>query len=320
MHQLLFHPMFAGPFILQLWLDRRWRLASVYTVAYLGIGLFWTEYFQLQMRLVGIPPQDAHSVGGAWMVDRLNEVLAKFRFENIGAMGLSLVRFVTWQNPLMAPLALAGAAAAWRTGGVLRALILGIVLTLVAMLILVPSQTHGWGYRYMHGLLGSVALLAAWTWGRLTDVLPAERRKASEAAFAVAAALSLVVLTPIRAWQAHSYIAPYARANARIHEAPAQVVIIDNVGNPGFDPGTVVRNDPWLRRWPKVMQLFYMDPDMVRAVCARYSVLIYDGRNAAADGVDTEPVVAPPGYPSLRPLLEQLRCGRQMPLGAPPKL
>ena len=56
----------------------------------------------------------------------------------------------------------------WRAGGVLRALAAGIVLTLVAMLILLPYQDIGWGYRYVHGLIGSAALLAAFAWTVLT--------------------------------------------------------------------------------------------------------------------------------------------------------
>ena len=35
----------------------------------------------------------------------------------------------------------------------------GIVLTLLAMLILLPYQDIGWGYRYVHGVIGSAALI-----------------------------------------------------------------------------------------------------------------------------------------------------------------
>ncbi len=44
LHQLVFHLMFAAPFVLQLWLDRRWRVAAAYTLAYAAICLFWLSF------------------------------------------------------------------------------------------------------------------------------------------------------------------------------------------------------------------------------------------------------------------------------------
>jgi len=41
LHQLPFHPLFVAPFVAQLWLERRWRAAALYTVAYAAICLFW---------------------------------------------------------------------------------------------------------------------------------------------------------------------------------------------------------------------------------------------------------------------------------------
>jgi hypothetical protein len=312
LHQLLFHPMFAAPFILQLWLDRRWRLAGLYTLAYAAIGVFWIEFWSLEMRLLGEAAEDAKTLGGGWLVERTLDVLHGVRFDNLGAMGESLTRFVAWQNPLTAPLALVGVAAAVRAKGHLRALVLGVGLTFVAMLILEPSQTHGWGYRYFHGLLGSFALVAGWTWTRLAGALSPDRKAAAEGGLTLVCLVSMLAVTPFRAWQAHDYVRPYAAANAAIQGARAKVVIVDHEGAIGFDPGTVVRNDPFLTQGPKVLELSYMDAATVKAACQLGPVQVFTGQDAARLGVDTARVDVEPQVLQLRALMRQLKCGAPM--------
>ena len=313
LHQFLFHLLFVAPFVAQLWLDRRWRLAALYTLAYGLIALFWIEYWQLAFRLVGVSAVEAKAAGGGWIAQRVGQILGLVGVESLGAMAQALIRFVTWQNPLTAPLALAGMLAAWRAKGVLRALVLGVLLTIVAMLVLAATPMHGWGYRYLHGLLGSVALLAAWSWARLTDALPADRKAAAGAALALSCAISLAVLAPLRAWQATTYVRPYREASAQVQSAPAQVVLIDNQQSLGFDPGALTRNDPYLANRPKVMMLAAMDEPTLRLLCGRYSVAVFDGANAAAHGIDTEPYPIPATTIRLRSLLGALHCGARLP-------
>jgi len=311
LHQLLFHPMFVAPFVLQLWLDRRWKLAGAYTVAYAAICGFWIEYWHVELGLLGEPPQAAKALGGDWFIQRTGEVLSHVRPGNLGAMATSMVRLITWQNPLTAPLALLGARAAWRQKGHLRALLAGVALTLLAMLIIEPTQTHGWGYRYLHGLLGSVCLLAAWTWFNLLQGLPERGRAAANGALVAGVAVSLLVLLPLRAWQAWTYTQPYAAANAAIQGAPAPIVIIDDEG-PWFDMGTIMRNDPYLARGPKVVLLAALDEPALEVLCARGPVGRFDGRQASALGVATFVAPPDPWVPPLRARLASLGCGRDL--------
>ncbi|MGH7023728.1 MAG: hypothetical protein ACREEB_09070, partial [Caulobacteraceae bacterium] len=60
LHQLVFHPLFVAPFVLQLWLDRRWRMAALYTLAYAAICLFWLDFAPLTLAAAG----GAAPVGG----------------------------------------------------------------------------------------------------------------------------------------------------------------------------------------------------------------------------------------------------------------
>jgi len=310
-HQLIFHPLFAGPFILQLWLDRRWALAVLYTAAYGVFALFWIAYWPVAMTLTGVGLSAVHTTGPTLFFAIVRQLFGSVNANNLGQMAQSLVRFVSWQNPLTAPTAIIGAFAAWRAGGALRPLLLGVLLTLVVMLVIEPTQVHGWGYRYMHGFLGSVCLIAAWSWAQLTDTLAREGRAKAMNALALACAISLAVLTPLRAWQAWSYVRPYARANAQIQDAKSDVVIIDHDSDLLFDMGTVTRNDPLLVRPPKVMALAAMNETAVRRLCASgLRIEVFNGRAAAADGVDVVHNPTPGRYAaSLRALMAQLKCG-----------
>jgi len=311
-HQLIFHPLFVAPFILRLLVHRRWRLSAIYIVAYALIGLFWVEYWPIATGISGVSTENTGSTGAGFFLDRVNDVMAAIGFDNLGVMGESLMRFVTWQNPLTAPLALSGAVMAVWNRGPVRPLALGIVLTLVVMAIATPSQTHGWGYRYMHGLLGSVCLIAAWAWSKLTDRLTAEQRAAASGVLSAACVVSLLVLTPVRAWQAWSFVEPNAAANAAIQKATADVVIVDHNGQVLFDMGTLVRNDPMLRHKPQVMALAYMDEPLVRRVCAEHSVAVFNGESAKAFGVSTILWHSPSGVNHLRQVMAQLKCGVTM--------
>jgi hypothetical protein len=191
----------------------------------------------------------------------------------------------------------------------LRPLVFGVLLTLLVTLVIVPSQTHGWGYRYMHGLLGSVCLIAAWTWAQLIDALAPEVRARAMNALALACALSLLVLAPLRAWQAWSYVRPYARASAQIQSAKSDVVIIDDDSDIQFNSGTVTRNDPFLLRTPKVMALAAMNAASVRRLCGSgLRIEVFSGRNAAANGIDVVRTTPDQYAAGLRALMAQLKC------------
>src|SRR5258708_35587030 len=168
-------------------------------------------------------------------------------------MDANLIRFVSWQSLLTAPLAVLGVAAAVRTSGAVRALLLGLGLTTIAMFVLIPHQGHGWGYRYLHGLLGSTCLLAAFAWGRLTGPLSGAPGRWAGVSFAVFAGVSFLVLLPLRASQAHAFVHPYARAWAAIAHAHSAVVVADPAG--AWYASALVRNHPYLRRGPRGLDL-----------------------------------------------------------------
>jgi hypothetical protein len=280
--------LFVAPFVLQLWLERRWRAAALYTAAYAVFCLFWVEYWQIALAISRTGPAlgatTAATQGAMGFYDQARQILNDFDWSGLSLMAKNLIRFITWQNLLTAPLLALSAWGAFQAKGTTRSLILGFVTTLGAVFVLMPYQGHGWGYRYLHGLLGSASLLGAWQWGRMTQPLSASQRAAARAGFALAAAASLLILFPLRALQVHRFVHPYARAEAAIKAAPTDVVVVDDRDVWfGID---LVRNDPYLRNRPLVMYAGTLPADQARALCARGTISIFN--SAVADHLAIE--------------------------------
>jgi hypothetical protein len=282
LHQLVFHPLFVAPFVLQLWLDRRWRLALLYTAAYALIGLFWASWWNLAFAVMGFG-QPVSQMGADGLAIRALGLIAGRELGDVALMARNLARFVAWQNPFATALAVLGAVAAFRAKGMMRALLLSIVVTTVAVAVILPFQGHGWGYRYLHGVIGTMGLLAAWTWDRLTAGLDPAERRAAEGGFAAVALLSMLAALPTHAWQVHSFVTPYARAAAAIARTDADVVLVDERGI--WYGQDLVRNDPFLRNRPVVLRLADLNDKQRAAFCTRYKIAIYDRNDAADTGV-----------------------------------
>lgn len=283
LHQLIFHPLFAAPFIVQLWLDRRWRSATIYTLGYALIGLFWASYWGMVLSTVHLPPTASVERGPHYFIDTALELLSSLDLHALQATVENLIRFVSWQNPMTIMLAVIGAPAAWRAKGVLRSLLIGVVLTYVVVGLLQPYQGHSWGYRYQHGLLGSLCVIAALGWIELWGRGDGSLRQAGLAAILVASLFSILILFPIRAFQANSFTAPYARAEALIRRQTADVVLVNGAGL--LFPYDLARNDPWLTNRPKVMAVPGLQEDALAKVCATSKVAVFDYSTGRAMGI-----------------------------------
>jgi hypothetical protein len=308
LHQLVFHPLFAAPFVVHLWLERRWKAATFYTASYAAICLFWIFYWTLALDWLGVA-QAARSPAGAGAF--ASQALALVGALDPGApslMAKNLIRFVTWQNPLVLPLAVVGGGAAMAAKGALRSLPLGIVLAVVAIGFILPYQGYGWGFRYLHGFLGSACLLAAFGWARLVEGRSEAARDGAWAGFLLVTAGALAILIPIRLWQVARWARPYAEASAAIARDPAQVVMVDDSSI--LFGRQLVRNDPYLRNRPLVFSLPMLDAARARELCARYTVSVFDRASAARFGI----VTFAPGdgaSESSRKLPAGSRCGGQ---------
>ena len=183
----------------------------------------------------------------------------------------------------------------------------GLCLTLLVVLFLLPFQGHGWGYRYMHGYIGVICLIAAHGWIRL---VPAGRAAtpAAWAPIAAACAFTMLVLLPAQALQIHAYVAPHARPFAAIAHTRADIVVVDE--RTIFYGEEFVRNDPFLRAKPVLLNLAQLEPKQIKSLCERGAkVSIFDRDVGAAHGALILDPAMPPDWPDARKaVLQSLPC------------
>jgi hypothetical protein len=281
LHQIVFHPLFAAPFVLELWLQKRWKPALWHTVTYGAIGVFWALYQPMLVHLYSAGTV-AQAVERHGALASLQQMVSVFDPMGLGYLAKNLIRLVTWQNLLLAPLALLALMPAVRARGMLRALVIGPALTLAMLLIVMPYQGHGWGFRYLHGFIGVSCLLAAWSWTRLSEAASADPT-AQRAIFAFALAASLAALLPLRVQQAHAFEHPYAVAAREIEALPADVVIVDSTGV--WFGKDLVRNRPRLGNRPIVIDALSLATAQRQALCAGRSVIWFTPDDAKRLGV-----------------------------------
>jgi len=76
---------------------------------------------------------------------------------------------------------------------------------------------------------------------------------------------------------------PYARAADAIEHTATDLVVIDKSGL--LFAEDLVRNDPFLRNRPKVLDLTLLDEANLADLCARYSISMFGRRQGLAFGI-----------------------------------
>ena len=280
LHQLIFHPLFAAPFIAELLIARRFRRAGLFIAGYGLIGLFWALYPQLHQSLAETAQRGgvAGDGGLVQLAGTVGALLGTFSASNVLIMLLNLLRFAAWQHLLLLVLVCCVWPAVKQAQGIARPLLAGIVLMLVATFLLMPWQGYGWGYRYLHGFLGSFCLLAGYGWHRL-DRFAAERR----AMLTLTTAATVALVLPFQMVTTHAIVAPYRAASALIEASQADVVLVDGSGMQLAHD--VVRNNAELNHRPRVMHLGPLSEADLRSLCARHDVRLFDRRHGSQAGI-----------------------------------
>jgi hypothetical protein len=285
LHQPIVHALFVAPFLIRLVLERRWRAVISFGLIYsLGSAVWYT------WRLHYLPP----SAGAAGSIFRL------FNPKMIVIQPMDLLLIIGWSclaTPLLAVLGFrrifrrlnvtAPVGASLRGArdphlslleqnlpsrgpeigihskhrAILRDSALSCLLTFGFYYFFFADQGHGWGYRYFHGTLSCLILVAVNGWEVLVETAGARRARN----FVLAGvAVSLLVALPLRCYQAETFIRPFARASEAIHSMNAEVVGID----PRFAwySNDLIRNDPFLEDRPIVVGLIDLMPQEVAAL------------------------------------------------------
>jgi hypothetical protein len=236
LHNPFPHALFVAPFMLRLLRERRWgRLASaaVVYVADAALLMVW-------MRMV-------HPLAGAGGPG----VLSVFKLPDFAALWLQLVHLTllfSWHAPLVGALAIVGWVRARRSEPALADLGLGVMLTLAFYAFFPLTQGHGWGYRYAHQILGSIALLAA---AGVPVLMGAVGARPARLLLVGSCAVALVVQLPLRLMQTERFVRPFAAGHALIHRQRADVVLVH--GDSIWYGKDLIRNDPFLAERPVVI-------------------------------------------------------------------
>lgn len=166
---------------------------------------------------------------------------------------LSLV--LSWQTPLLGALLVVTIGRLRRLPPVFADLALGLLLTLAFYLLFPTTQGHGWGYRYVYPVLGSVAILAAAAAPSLIEATGARRARWL---LATSFVLAVAVQVPLRLFQAERLVRPFAAGERYIRSRPARVVLVH--GDSIWYGRDLVRNDPYLRGRPIVVSAGLLTP------------------------------------------------------------
>ena len=246
LHQPIVHALFVTPFLFRLVLQRKWRAVSVYGLVYLLGCTAWYAW-----RLEFSPP----SAG---------QIASVFRLWNpkmlvIQPMDLLLV--IGWSALATPLLAILGFGSIFREKPIIRDAALSCLLTFGFYYFFYLDQGHGWGYRYFHGTLSCLILVAVAGWAGLVERCG---DRIAQSFLCVATVASLFIALPLRCLQAESFIRPFANASEAVHSMNTSVVGIDP--RLAWYSADLIRNDPFLENRPIVAALVNLRPAEVTAL------------------------------------------------------
>jgi hypothetical protein len=272
LHQPIFHPLFVIPFLFILKREDNWHRLVVYIIAYGAICAFWLVWPSWISSFGHAPVPLLANPNGIGPLERVAHMLSVPSERSVWLMCLNLIRFFVWQHLMLLPLLVFGAICNWKTEPIVRALTLGLLLTATAMFILQPYQGHGWGYRYLHGLIGSACLVA--TYGFQTLEI---RGYSLMRPLLISTGISVFILLPAHALQARIMVSPFESANNKIDAEKTDVVIIDDTYVP-FGQDLVLNRPDFLNR-PIRLLGSRLGTKNIDDLCKSHSISFLDARD-----------------------------------------
>lgn len=243
LHQPLFHPLFVAPMLALIAWQRAWLRLSVFAVGYAAIGAFWFFWPQWLSARIGAAFSQGGANGGATpsYAARAGELI-HVDLSSIALQAYNVTTFAAWQHVLLVPLLALGLRSV-RSNPLLIALAAGFVLPWPVMTIILPDQGFGYGYRYVHGVLGNAVLIAAAAWHQRAEIRARWRPLLLWTSIA-----SIAVMIPFQMWSAYSSFLPFVAADKRIAHSGTEMFVLDNGW--GRHVENLAYNPPYLDRRP----------------------------------------------------------------------
>ncbi len=267
LHQLVFHPLFAGPFLLwRLW-QGRYALFAAYTMVFATALFTYTLYPGIAIRSLGIEGSSGAAEPLYFWRDR---VLPLFLDPNRGtvlAAVVNLIRYATWQNLALTPLAFAAWPIIRRRTGIVAPLAGGVAVTFAFCILVLAFQGHGWGYRYFCGIIVNVVLLAAFGYHHWS----AKKRASADGLF-VSLSLLTVLAGAFLLVRSHDFIQPYVHVDRFMTAAKSDMVLLDTE-----EPRAAIdlaRNRPDLRNRPLLLSSYDLDAAGLAELCSRGTIAV----------------------------------------------
>lgn len=262
LHQIHVHAFFAAPFFLLLLRPFRFRLLAFYAIGYATTHalVFSWDWWSIGRYLT------ASGAESRSLVERVLRIARLPSLDDLLTVFANLVRMIAWQNLALLPL-IAGAGRALVADKWLRILGASVICSLLPYVFLMPDQGHGWGYRYLHGLIGPLALIGAYGGARL---LRARIAGKSTGFLALLTLSSMLVMVPVRGLQIRDQVRPFALATGFAGAQETDVVIIDDYLIPiGTD---IPRNSAVDPKLPIQFALTALTPEQIAALCLRHDI------------------------------------------------
>lgn len=268
LHQPFFHALFAAPFLLRLGLQRKWKATLIFAAIYL-VGcagwIFWWTHFRAHFGT------SSATTVFRWFNPRMGII-----------QPMNLLLIIGWSCLATPLLAVLGASRFFQLPAILQDAAMSCLLTFVFYCFFYLDQAHGWGYRYFHGVLSCLVLIAVAGWIHLSKIAGRPR---AIAFLGIGAVISLFVQLPLRCLQAEAFVRPFARASAVLHAIPKDVVAFDP--RSAWYSADLIRNDPFLENRPLIVSIYRLDPKAIAALQKAGSVQFVDEKMLARLGMST---------------------------------
>lgn len=285
LHQVNVHPLFALPFLIGMAREGKWRTVALYGAVYGAGAMIWLGWHDLALAGAGVASagNDGHPAMGSaralWYLKDALKQLHPVSLDLFLTFGRNLVRFAVWVNPaLVILLVLALRARPWPP--VVRRCAWAVGISMLPYTVLMPDQGHGWGYRYGHALLAALVPIAIHGWVTLSET---RQRPGMRRLVVLLTGGTLLVVLPVQLVRVEGTVRPFAAAAAFLSGRPVEVVLVDPVET--WYGKDLIRNDPLLRREPKVASLQWLKPDQVRNLCREHTIAVIRHADLAPLGV-----------------------------------
>ena len=282
LHQVHPHLFFAAPFFLLLLRPFRPGVLLWYGAVYVAGHLAIIGWDRMAMGDT-LAVTHAGQLTFDQFLQRVGRLAQIPSFIDWATIGAHIVRLFAWQSLALAPLLLFTVyRRAWPPLLVLMAA--SIVTSLLPYPFLLPEQGHGWGYRYLHGLLGCLALIGTAGWIQMERLHGQAFRQPVMLCFAA----TLAIVIPARAFLIERTITPWLVATEAALAMPADVVIVDRIGI--FNGLGIPRNGPYAAERPVVMMMNDLSADQIRRLCTDYRVALFNVDEAKLAGIPTRTI------------------------------